>query len=174
MQTQRKYPQLGLVAPAMFAAVFFITLIYSHLEPYVEDVDMYYVKTFAGRPGYVLVDTRPEEQYMGKSPKPGVPGGHIPGAISFPLENLTVTATAAALATAGITKNNTIIVYCNSGGLSGRFADQLVRRFNFSASKVKNYKGSIEDWTQYPGNLLLPQDHERGIEDPILTAGDEI
>ena len=164
MNTRNKYPPLDLVAPAMFAIVFIVTLIYSRFEPNVEDVDMNYVKTFAGHPGYVLVDARTEEEYEGKSPRPGIPGGHIPGAINFPIEDLKVIAPATALARTGIVKRNTIIIYCNTGGLSGRFADQLVRRFNFSPSRIKNYRGGIADWVKYEGNILLPEDHETGDE----------
>lgn len=164
MNTRNRYPPLDLVAPAVFAVVFIATLIYSHFEPNVEDVDMKYVRNFAGQPGYVLVDARSEESYEGKSPRWGIPGGHIPGAVSFPIEDLQILAPAAALARAGITKRNTIIIYCNTGVLSGRFADQLVRRFNFSASKLKNYRGGISDWITFPENILLPEDHESGYE----------
>ena len=162
MNTRNKYPPLDLVAPAIFAIVFIVTLIYSRFEPNVEDVDMKYVRNFAGMPGYVLVDARSAEAYAGKSPRRGIPGGHIPGAINFPIEDLQVLAPSAALARTGITKRNTIIIYCNTGVLSGRFADQLVRRLNFSASKLKNYRGGITDWVKYPGNILLPEDHETG------------
>ncbi|MBQ4470018.1 MAG: hypothetical protein II917_07770, partial [Synergistaceae bacterium] len=68
----------------------------------------------------------------------------------------------AALAKVGITKKNTIILYCNTGTLAGRFADALIRRFNFSASKLKNYRGSVRDWITRQGNRLVPEDHETG------------
>ncbi|MBQ3402963.1 MAG: hypothetical protein IJG65_06295 [Synergistaceae bacterium] len=150
----------------MFAFIFIVTLIFSRLEPHVEEVDAQYVSERKGMPGYVLVDARPEDQYLGKSPRHGVPGGHIPGALSFPFEDLKIPAASAALSKAGITKDKTVIVYCNTGVLSGRFADQLVRRFNFSASRIKNYRGSTVDWVRNPRNILLPPGHETGfIED---------
>ena len=162
---KRNYPPLEIAAPLMFALIFILALIYSAFEPHVEDVDSSYVKEHSGRPGYILVDARPEESYNGKSPRPGVPGGHIPGAINFPLENLTMKTqlAAALLAREGITKNKTIIIYCNTGVLSGRMADQLIRRFNFSSERIKNYRGSTVEWVKDPQNILLPPDHETGF-----------
>ena len=162
---KRKYPPLEVVAPVMFALVFVVTLIYSRFEPHVDDVDAEYVKEFSGKPGYILVDARPEESYMGKSPRPGVPGGHIPGAVNFPIEHLSgrTQIVAALLAKEGITKDKTVILYCNTGVLSGRMADQLITRFNFSSARVKNYRGSTVEWVKDPDNILLPEDHETGF-----------
>ena len=157
----KKYPPLEIVAPVIFAIVFVLTLIYSRYEPHVEDVDMAYVIEHTGQAGYVLVDVRPEENYEGESPMPGVPGGHIPGAISFPLDDLNVAAASAALAKVGVVKINTVILYCNTGTAAGKFADSLIRRFNFSPSKLKNYRGSAKDWA-VKGNKFLPEDHESG------------
>ena len=164
----KKYPPLALVAPLMFVLVFVFMLIYSHFEPHVEDVDMLYVMSHKNEPGYILLDVRDEEIYEGRAPFAGqevpviegVPGGHIPGAVSFPLSDLGVAAASAALAKVGVTKQKTIILYCNSGGLSGRFADALIRKFNFSPSKIKNYRGSISDWIKNPRNFLLPENHD--------------
>lgn len=160
----KRYPPLEIVAPIIFALVFAVTLIYSRLEPHIEEVDMSYIKQFTGKSGYVLVDVRKEDSFDGFSPAPGLPGGHIPGAISFPFSDLRVAAVSAALAKVGIVKSNTIMLYCNSGTLSGRFADALVRRFNFSPSRVKHYRGSIRDWITDQNNKLLPEDHETGNE----------
>ena len=156
---------LEVVAPLMFAFVFMFTLIYSRIEPHVEDVDMKYVKDHAGKPGYILVDVRPEEVFEGASPMPGMPGGHIPGAISFPLEDLSVAAASAALAKVGIVKSSTVILYCNTGTAAGKFADSLIRRFNFSATNLKNYRGSIQDWAKHPGNELLSAEHYGDYDD---------
>ncbi|MBQ7155056.1 MAG: hypothetical protein IJR85_05835 [Synergistaceae bacterium] len=159
----KKYPPLEIVAPLVFAFVFAVTLIYSRFEPHVEDVNSDYVKQYTGRPGYVLVDVRPEENFEGQSPMFGVPGGHIPGAINFPLGDLKIAAPSAALSKAGIVKDRTIILYCNTGTAAGKFADALIRNFNFSPSKLKNYRGSVIDWASYPSNKLLPEDHESGF-----------
>ena len=158
----KKYP-LEIVAPVIFAFVFMVTLIYSRFEPHVEDVDMNYVVEHAGETGYVLVDVRPEENYDGWSPMPGVPGGHIPGAVSFPLEDLKVAAASAALAKVGIVKNKTVMLYCNTGTAAGKFADSLIRQFNFSPTMLKNYRGGMKDWSAN-GRPLLPEDHESGSE----------
>ena len=157
----KKYPPLEIVAPVIFAVVFVLTLIYSRFEPHVEDVDMNYVIEHTGQPGYVLVDVRPEENYEGESPMPGVSGGHIPGAISFPLEDLKVAAASAALAKVGVVKSNTVILYCNTGTAAGKFADSLIRQFNFSPSKLKNYRGGTTDWAAN-GNKFFPEGHESG------------
>ena len=170
----KKYPPLEVVAPVVFAFVFMMTLIYSRFEPHVEDVDSNYVKEFTGKPGYVLVDVRPEENYEGVSPMSGVPGGHIPGAVNFPLEDLNVAAASAALAKVGVVKSKTVILYCNTGTAAGKFADSLIRRFKFSASQIKNYRGSITDWAKYSSNILLPEDHETGypdIDTPLSMGG---
>ena len=159
---ERKYPPLEIVAPLMFAVVFVVMLIYSRFEPNVEDVDSQYVREHSGETGYVIVDARAESTYLGKSPRPGVPGGHIPGAVSFPMTQLAgrTDIVAALLAKEGITKDKTVIVYCSAGVLSGRFADQLVKRFNFSSSHIKNYRGSVLEWVKNPKNILLPPEHE--------------
>ena len=151
----KKFPPLEVIAPIMFACVFMFTLIYSRFEPHVDDVDMKYIREHTGKPGYVLVDVRSEEVFDGESPMPGLPGGHIPGAISFPLEDLNVAAASAALAKVGVVKDSTVILYCNTGTAAGKFADALIRKFNFSPTKLKNYRGSIQDWVTYPENELI-------------------
>ncbi|MBQ9420004.1 MAG: hypothetical protein IJU31_06495 [Synergistaceae bacterium] len=146
---------MEVIAPIVFALVFVVTLIYSRLEPNVEDVDMDYVMRYKDAPGYVLLDVRAEEIYDGKPPFAGIPGGHIPGAINFPLMDLNIAAASAALAKIGVTKDKNIIIYCNTGAQAGRFADALVRRFNFSPSRLKNYRGGVRDWITDPENILL-------------------
>ncbi len=158
---EKKIP-LAVVAPFMFGIVFVFTLVFSRLEPHVEDVTSEYVRDNSGKTGYVLVDVRDEDIYEGTSPNPGIPGGHIPGAMSFPLADLNVAAASAALAKSGIVKRNTIILYSNTGASASWFADTLVRRFHFSPSKIKNYRGSVMDWITEPENILLPKYHESG------------
>ena len=80
--------RLEIIAPMIFGFVFLCTFIFSYFEPHVEEVTGDYVKSHAGMPGYVIVDVRPERVYAGKSPRAGIPGGHIPGAISM-LQNVT-------------------------------------------------------------------------------------
>lgn len=146
----------------IFTFVFICTFIFSYFEPHVEDVTRDYVKAHVNTPGYVLVDVRPERVYAGKSPRAGIPGGHIPGAISFPIADLRTPAAAASLAKVGVIKANTIIVYCNTGADSGRFADALIRSLRFSPANIKNYRGSVMDWIKDPMNKLIPENHETG------------
>ena len=175
-QIQIKYPPLEIVAPVVFAFVFAVTLIYSRFEPHVEDVNSDYVKEHAGVPGYVLVDVRPEGNYEGKSPMLGVPGGHIPGAVNFPLDRLRSAGARAAreLARKGILRDNTVILYCNTGTAAGKFADTLLRDYHFSSQRIKNYRGSMVDWSRNRSNPLLPADHELGYPDtakPLQFGG---
>ncbi len=146
-------------------AVFFLciaapALASSPFSPKIETVDQAYVKEIVGKPGFILVDVRVEELYGGKSPRPGLPGGHIPGSINFPLEDLDAEGAADALTEAGITKDITVVLYCNTGRQSGLFADALVTHFGFDQAKVKNYKGSIMEWSRDPANKLDPENHE--------------
>ena len=99
--------------------------------PSIDVVDQAYVKEKVGQPGFVLVDVRAEEVYNGKSPREGIPGGHIEGAVNFPLANLKAEGAAEALEKAGIVKDAEIIVYCNSGKQSSQFAEALVEDFGF-------------------------------------------
>lgn len=120
----------------------------------VEAVDQDYVKAHVGRTGVVLVDVRSPEVYGGLSPRAGIPGGHIPGAINFPLADLDRPDASEALARAGLTRDAEIIVYCNTGRQSARFIDRLVGSFGFDPSRVKNYTGSMTDWSRNPENPI--------------------
>lgn len=129
----------------------------------IEEVEQLYVKENLGRPGFLLVDVRVEEVYNGMSPREGIPGGHIDGAINFPLKRLKEEGAAKALEEAGIVKDAEIILYCNTGRKSALFAEALVEEFGFELAKLKNYRGSVTDWSKQPGNKLKPDDHELGL-----------
>lgn len=161
----KRYPPLEIVAPIVFAFVFAVTLIFSRFEPHVEDVDSNYVKEHARESGYVLVDVRAEDIFNGKSPMPGVPGGHIPGAVNFPIALLRTAGDYASelLTGSGIVRDKTVILYCNTGTAAGKFADMLIRHFKFSPSNIKNYRGSVIDWSRYASNPLLPEGHDTGF-----------
>ena len=88
---------------------------------------------------------------------------------SFPLDDLKIAAASAALAKAGIIKSNTVILYCNTGTTAGKFADTLIRRFNFLPSHIKNYRGGVIDWVSSRRNVLLPLDHEIGFTEHTDT-----
>ena len=120
----------------------------------VADVDQAYVKANVGQPGKVLVDVRSAEIFNGKSPRAGIPGGHIPGAVNFPLADLEKPEADKTLAAAGITKDVEIIAYCNTGKQSGKFIDALISKFGYSSDKIKNYKGSMTDWSKDSANPI--------------------
>ena len=149
-------------APVIFLIVLAVSVMLNMLSPRVEIVDQDFVKANIGQPGVILVDTRSEEIFWGQSPARGIPGGHIEGAINFPLDDLGVTAAVAALAKSGLTKSNTIILYCTDGQSSGRFGEALVGEFGYDPLKVKSYRGGVVDWIQNPYNKLSPEDHETG------------
>lgn len=144
---------------SLFAVLLVLSLALPALAffgPKIEAVDQAYVKEKVGQPGYVLVDVRTEDIYKGKSPREGIPGGHIEGAINFPLDKLKEAGAAEALEKAGITKDVEVIAYCNTGNQSGKFAAALVKDFGFDAAKLRNYDG-ITDWSKDPANKLVSE-----------------
>ncbi len=156
----KKALPLNIAAILIFTLTFIVSMIFNWLEPKVENVDEAYVKEHTGQYGFVLVDVRDEDVYEGFSPSPGIPGGHIPGAISFPLSDMNVAAASAAMAKVGITKTATIILYDTQNKQSDLFAIYLVSRFHFPISRIKRYENGITDWIRNPENILLPEDHE--------------
>ena len=164
----RKYLPLHVVAPLIFFTIFVFLLIYSRLEPHIEEVDMKYIIIHRNQPKFVLIDVRNEGIFNGRAPfagmkapqVEGLPGGHIPGSVNFPYKDLNVASAFDALEAKGITRDTTIILYCNTGILSGRFADTLIRRFNFSPARIKHYRGGISDWVRDEDNIMLPEDHD--------------
>lgn len=152
--------RLIIIAFVLLVATLACTLLFTEMEPNFEIVDQAYVKEHVGNPGYILVDVLPKESYDGKSVFEGVPGGHIPGAINFPGEDLKIPGAAAALARAGITKNVTVILYCAAGRTSLQFAEALVKDFKFKDYMIKHYKGGIIDWIKSPFNKLEPENHD--------------
>lgn len=122
------------------------------------DVDQAYVKAKLGKPGVVVVDVRPAEVYNGEPPREGIPGGHIEGALNFPLVDLRKEGAIEALTKAGITKDIEVIVYCNTGRVAGEFINALAGDFGFDRTKLKNYRGSVTDWVKDPANALVSSD----------------
>ena len=151
-------------AVIIFLIVLVVSFMLNELSPRVETVDQEYVKAHVGKPGFILVDTRSEEIFNGKSPGPGIPGGHIDGAVNFPLDDIGINAAPAALAGSGLTKKVILILYCNSGVSSGKFAEMLVNEYGYDPLKVKSYRGSVMDWVKDPYNKLYPEDHESGLD----------
>lgn len=156
----KKTLPLNTAAILIFILSFIIALIFNWIEPKIEEVNELYLKEHIGKYGFVLVDVRDEDVYEGKSPEPGLSGGHIPGAVNFPLGDLNVAAASAALAKVGITKTATIILYSSRNKHAEMFANSLVNRFHFPISRIKKYRDGIADWIRNPENILLPEDHE--------------
>ena len=117
-------------------------------------VDQTFVKENAGKPGVVLVDVRGKAVFDGKSPREGIPGGHIPGAVNFPIADLEKEGAGKALAAAGITKDATVVVYCNTGHNSTIFVRKLARKFGYDPKKIMNYTGSMPDWSKNKDNKI--------------------
>ena len=160
LSDMKKTLPLNVAAILIFIIVFIVSITFNWLEPKIEEIDEAYIKAHRGQYGFILVDVRDEDVYEGMSPSPGLPGGHIPGAISFPLMDLNVAAASAAMAKVGITKRSTIMLYCSLNRESDLFANYLVNKFYFPISKVKRYRDGITDWIRNPQNILLPEDHE--------------
>ena len=158
-----KYSRTALIfiVLAILSAAFGISFMFSTRDPEFEVVDQAYVKKHTGSPGFILLDTREADVYNGKSPFEGVPGGHIPGAINFPGSQLKLPGAAVALAKSGLTKNATIIIYCNAGRISLQYGEVLVKDFHFNDDMIKHYKGGVIDWSQNPLNNLEPRDHDK-------------
>ncbi|MGI6074906.1 MAG: sulfurtransferase [Pyramidobacter sp.] len=144
---------LIIVAVAAFGA-YRLGYLDEYVGPKGEAVDQAYVRENVGKAGVVLVDVRSKEVYDGKSPREGIPGGHIPGAINFPMADLEKEGAEKALADAGITKDATLIVYCNTGHNSTLFVRKLVRKFGYDPKKIMNYMGSMTDWSKNPENKI--------------------
>ena len=112
------------------------------------------VMAFLGKPGVLLIDARPHDQYVGTA-SAASRGGHIPGAINVPYANLVDGATGAFLpkpelarifASAGVDVGHLpgeVVVYCN-GGVSctvPMHALQLLGRGDIAV-----YDGSWNEW----------------------------
>ena len=167
-EPKKNHLPLHVAAELIFAFIFTSMLVYSQFEPHVEEVDMKYVIMHRNQPQFVLLDVRNEAIFNGRAPFAGMrtppieglPGGHIPGSINFPIRDLNSSSAFSDLEAKGITRDTTIIVYCNSGGLSSRFADTVIRRFNFSPAKLKHYRGGVSDWIKDEENNMVPEDHD--------------
>ncbi|MEL7472499.1 MAG: rhodanese-like domain-containing protein, partial [Planctomycetota bacterium] len=101
----------------------------------------------------VFIDARPREHYLGDR-STWVRNGHIPGAVSVPWKSLTQAHNAhrlkskdeidAILSSAGVTADDTIVVYCGTGREATLLMLTLVGEMGWS--NVSLYEGS---WTEY-------------------------
>lgn len=97
-------------------------------------------------PDYALIDVRPLSVYEGYFPAHPELAGHIPGALSFPLGDMTDAETVAErLDDLGL-EGKKLILYCNSGVTSVKAATAL-KACGVAEDRLLNYPGSMEEWT---------------------------
>ncbi|GGC05792.1 hypothetical protein GCM10011352_34990 [Marinobacterium zhoushanense] len=102
----------------------------------IEEVDVANAKNLIDA-GAVVIDVRPTGKYDGR---------HIPGALSIPLEVLTVAVPAALEAV----KSQRIVVYCGDGSTLGPRGTQVLNEAGYPGAV--NLKGGIGGWADagYP------------------------
>lgn len=118
------------------------------------------VKKHLQKPNAILVDARPENEYLGKD-QVWLRKGHIPGAINFPWRKLvedsnshkfkSLDSVKSQLEKAGITPDKDIIVYCGTSreGSLLRFYFKHIAHY----PRVRLYEGS---WKEYAALIDLP------------------
>ncbi len=113
-------------------------------------VDIHQVKAGIGRPGTVLVDSRETVRYRGDREPIDPVAGHIPGALSYPWQQVTdergfITIERQTDRWTAIQDMPEIIVYCGSG------VTACVNLLSLSlvGIEAKLYVGSWSDWCTY-------------------------
>mgnify|MGYP001795293854 FL=1 len=104
----------------------------------------------------VVIDTREAREFAGKTPYGEQRGGHVPGAIHLYFKDflrqdgtlLPASEIREKLSVAGITPETQVVVYCTGGIRSGWLAAVLVTL----GYQVKNYAGSMWEWSAAPAN----------------------
>jgi thiosulfate/3-mercaptopyruvate sulfurtransferase len=107
-----------------------------------------------GKPGVTLLDARDEGQYSGKVRR-GIRGGHIPRALHFSRERITLPDRTFAsseqlldaVQEAGIQPEQEVVAYCNGGvaATSVLFALSML-----GYPRLSNYDGSWNEWNRRP------------------------
>jgi thiosulfate/3-mercaptopyruvate sulfurtransferase len=105
-----------------------------------------------GTPGTVLVDARDAGQYTGRIRR-GIRGGHVPGALNFPREELMredrtfaePERLLEAMRSAGITPDREVIAYCN-GGVAATTVLFALSMLGYP--RLGNYDGSWNEWNR--------------------------
>ncbi len=121
-------------------------------------VNIEQVKEMKEREDVILLDARPSEMYEGQSiwAKPG----HIPGAMNLPWKSLMNSENTRLLKPGeeikkildaqNITKDKIIICSCGTGREATN--EFILLKYFFDFPKIKNYEGSMTEWTAYPEN----------------------
>ncbi|MGI8501505.1 MAG: sulfurtransferase [Hassallia sp.] len=105
----------------------------------------------------IVIDTREKREYNGATPYGEKRGGHIPGAVHFYFKDLIDNKgnllpheeIIAKVQTIGIQHNTPIVSYCTGGIRSAFFVSVLA---NFGFTNVKNYAGSMWEWSAENAN----------------------
>ncbi|MEM1348827.1 MAG: rhodanese-like domain-containing protein [Myxococcota bacterium] len=119
------------------------------------------VEALVRQPGVTLIDTREAREYAGETPYGEVRGGHVPGAVHLYFKDfldasgslLPVAELEAALSARAIKREDTIVSYCTGGVRSAWFLVVLV---HLGFEDVRNYAGSMWEWSAMGGDLELP------------------
>ncbi|MBI4297850.1 MAG: sulfurtransferase [Chloroflexi bacterium] len=106
-----------------------------------------------GKPGFTVMDTRSLAEYVGQDLRGNMKGGHVPGAVNVNWEDTMTPGDAGVWKPAGelaamfvgkgLTQNDTVAVYCQTGvrAAHGYFTLRLM-----GFDKVTNYDGSMAEW----------------------------
>lgn len=106
-------------------------------------------------PEFILVDIRPSAAYNGWKLKDEARGGHIRGAVSFPItwiKKLSRQELKALLASKGIASMNVIVLYGYKGDNCSTMTNVL---WDLGFQKIFMYEAGLEKWAVDPG---LPMD----------------
>ena len=106
-------------------------------------------------PEFILADIRPSAAYNGWKLKDETHGGHIRGAVSFPIswiKNLSNQELEVLLASKGILSENTIVIYGYKGDSCSDMANMLL---DLGIRKVFIYEAGTQEWAADPN---LPMD----------------
>lgn len=119
------------------------------------------VQEAIGRTDRVLVDVRGLQEYRGElfgsqPPQSGERGGHIPGAVHFPYEQVLqgdgtfkpAAELAALFTSAAVTSDQEAITYCAIGGRAAH--TWFVLKYLLGYPQVRNYDGSWYEWGRLP------------------------
>jgi thiosulfate/3-mercaptopyruvate sulfurtransferase len=112
------------------------------------------VRDILARGGAQIVDARDPDQYSGAKRR-GLHGGHIPGALNLPRDDLfleaggykPLDALRRLVDEAGIDPDRPVVAYCNGGVASTTVLFTLHR---LSADRLANYDGSWNEWGNRP------------------------
>jgi thiosulfate/3-mercaptopyruvate sulfurtransferase len=104
----------------------------------------------------VLLDTRHRREYEGATPYGESRGGHVPGAVHLHYRELLgedgrllpASDIRMLLRMHGVTSSTPVIAYC-TGGVRSAWLTVVLSEFGY---KVKNYAGSMWDWSAAPAD----------------------